>query len=93
MVSPSGGPKYTVEHGKSGYVAKQFDEIAPMLANLMAEPGLHESMRLGARRRALSIGSWDQIFAGMYKTYERYANTAAEVESILLEDAGKIVNT
>jgi len=93
VVSPSGGPKYTVEHGKSGYVAKQFDEIAPMLANLMTDPGLLESMRLGARRRALSIGSWDQIFAGMYKTYERYANTAAEVESILLEDAGKIVNT
>ena len=42
----------------------------------------------------LSIGSWEQIFAGMYKTYERYiAHPQPEVESILLEDAGKIVNT
>lgn len=93
VVSTSGGPKYTVEDGKSGYVANNYNEIAPLLANLMTEPGLLESMRLEARRRALAIGSWDQIFAGMYKTYERYANTAAEVESILLEDAGKIVNT
>jgi hypothetical protein len=61
--------------------------------NMMAQPELHDSMRLAARQRALSIGSWDQIFAGMYKTYERYAHSAAEVESILLEDAGKIVNT
>jgi phosphatidylinositol alpha 1,6-mannosyltransferase len=93
VVSPSGGPKYTVEHGKSGYIANQFDEFASLLTILMTQPELHDSMRQGARERALSIGSWDQIFTGMYKTYERYANTAAEAESILLEDAGKIVNT
>jgi len=93
VVSPSGGPKYTVEHGKSGYIANQFDEFASLLTILMTQPELHESMRQGARERALSIGSWDRIFTGMYKTYERYANTAAEAESILLEDAGKIVNT
>ena len=50
-------------------------------------------MRLEARRRALSINSWQEIFAGMYQNYERYANTAAEVESLFLDDAGKIVNT
>ena len=93
VVSPSGGPKFTVEHGKSGYVANRFDEFAPLLTNLMTQPELHDAMRLGARQRALSIGSWDQIFAGMYKTYERYANNPGEFESILLEDAGKIVNT
>jgi phosphatidylinositol alpha 1,6-mannosyltransferase len=93
VVSASGGPKYTVEHDKSGYVANHFDEFAPLLTNLMTEPELHDSMRLEARERALSIGSWDQIFAGMYKTYERYTHSAAQVESILLDDARKIVNT
>jgi phosphatidylinositol alpha 1,6-mannosyltransferase len=93
VVSPSGGPKYTVEHGKSGYVANHFDEFASLLRNLMTQPELHDSMRLEARQRALSIGSWDQIFTGMYKTYEHYAHTAPQIESILLEDAGKIVNT
>ncbi len=93
VVSPSGGPKYTVEHGKSGYVANCFEEFAPLLTNLMTQPELHDSMQLAARQRALTIGSWDQIFAGMYKAYERYGQTAPQVESILLEDARKIVNT
>jgi phosphatidylinositol alpha 1,6-mannosyltransferase len=93
VVSPSGGPKYTVEHGKSGFVAKNFDEFASLLTLLMTQPELYDSMRLEARHRALSIGSWDQIFAGMYKAYERYAHIAPQVESILLDDARKIVNT
>ena len=93
LVSASGGPKYTVEHGRSGYVANHFDEFAPLLENLMTEPELHASMRLEARERALSMGSWDRIFAGMYNAYERYTQPAPQLESILLDDARKIVNT
>jgi phosphatidylinositol alpha 1,6-mannosyltransferase len=93
VVSPMGGPKYTVEHGKSGYVANRFEEFAPLLAKLMTQPELLASMRLEARRRALSMGSWERIFSGMYTAYERYRRTAPEVENLLLEDAGKIVNT
>jgi glycosyltransferase involved in cell wall biosynthesis len=93
VVAPRGGPAYTVEHGKSGYVAKHFDEFASLLTVLMTQPELHDSMRLEARERALSIGSWEQIFAGMYKTYEHYAHIAPQVESIHLDDARKIVNT
>ncbi len=93
VVSSSGGPKYTVEHGKSGYVANTSDEFASLLTVLMTEPAIRDSMRLEARQRALSVGSWDQIFAGMYKTYERYTRPAPQVENILLDDARKIVNT
>jgi phosphatidylinositol alpha 1,6-mannosyltransferase len=93
VVSPSGGPKYTVEHGKSGYVADHFDQFAPLLANLMTKPELHASMRLEARERAFAIGSWDRIFAGMYNNYEHYTQPAPQLEGILLDDARKIVNT
>ncbi|MGA7794804.1 MAG: glycosyltransferase [Candidatus Acidiferrales bacterium] len=93
VVSSSGGPKYTVEHGKSGYVANTSDEFASLVTVLMTEPARRDSMRLEARQRALSFGSWDQIFAGMYKTYERYTRPAPQVETILLDDARKIVNT
>jgi phosphatidylinositol alpha 1,6-mannosyltransferase len=93
VVSPAGGPKYTVEHGVSGFVASTFNEFAPLLSRLMTTPGLHDSMKLEARRRALSMSSWEDIFAGMYKSYERYVPTADQVESILLDDARKIVNT
>jgi phosphatidylinositol alpha 1,6-mannosyltransferase len=93
VVSAHGGPKYTVGHGKSGYVANTSDEFATLLTGLMTQPAIMDSMRLEARQRALSFGSWDQIFAGMYKTYERYARSAPQVETILLDDARKIVNT
>ena len=93
VVSASGGPKYTVEHGKSGYVANHFDEFAPLLENWMTQPALHQAMRLEARERALSIGSWERIFDSMYRMYESYTQSAPQLEGILLEDGGKIVNT
>jgi phosphatidylinositol alpha 1,6-mannosyltransferase len=93
VVTASGGPKYTVQHGKSGFVAQRPEDFAPLLATMMTRPELHNSMRLEARSRALSVNSWDQIFAGMYNSYERYARATADVKGILLEDATKIVNT
>jgi len=92
VVTSSGGPACTVEHGKSGYVAKNFAEFAPLLMTLMTQPPLQESMRLEARSRALAIGSWEQIFSGMYKTYERFAQPSAQAEDILIDDARKIMN-
>ncbi len=83
IVAARGGPAHTVEDGKSGYVAHRFDEFALLLTFLMTDAELHGRMRLEARQRALSIGSWEQIFAGMYKTYERYVQTTPEVESVL----------
>jgi glycosyltransferase involved in cell wall biosynthesis len=93
VVTSRGGPKYTVEHGKSGFVAQRPEDFAPLLAAMMTQPELHNSLRLEARRRALGMNPWGQIFAGMYNAYERYALSAAEVEGILFEDATKIVNT
>lgn len=93
VVARRGGPAYSVEHGKSGFIANRFDEFASLLTVLMTQPELHHSMRLEARERALSKGSWDRIFAGMYNTYERYAHSSPRIESVLLDDARKIVNT
>ena len=93
VVTSSGGPKFTVEHGKSGFVAQRPEDFASLLAVMMRQPELHNSMRLEARRRALAMSSWEQIFAGMYSAYERYAHSTPQPESILLEDARKIVNT
>ena len=93
VVARRGGPAYTVEHGKSGFIADRFDEFASLLTLLMTQPGLHDSMRREARERALSIGTWERIFEGMCKTYERYTHAAPQLESILLDDARKIVNT
>jgi glycosyltransferase involved in cell wall biosynthesis len=90
VVAQRGGPACTVEHGKSGYVADRLDDFGPLVTALMTDPELHGSMRLAARERALSVSSWERIFAGMYTTYERYALTAPQIESILLDDARNI---
>jgi glycosyltransferase involved in cell wall biosynthesis len=92
LVTSSGGPAATIEHGKSGYVAKNLEDFAPLLVNLMTRKELHETMRVEARTRALNIGSWEQIFSGMYQTYERYVQPPLRTESLLLEDATKIMN-
>jgi hypothetical protein len=73
-------------------VAKNLEDFAPLLVNLMTRKELHETMRVEARTRALNIGSWEQIFSGMYQTYERYVQPPLRTESLLLEDATKIMN-
>jgi phosphatidylinositol alpha 1,6-mannosyltransferase len=93
LVTPRGGPACTVEHGKCGYIAKNVEEFSAFLTGLMTQPDLLGPMRLEARQRALSIGSWEEIFSGMYKAYERYARPEAEIKSLLLEEARKTVNT
>ena len=93
IVSSSGGPKYTVEHGRSGYVAKNLSEFAPLLMNLMRQPAVQETMRAEARRRALTAGSWAEIFAGMYRAYELHARIATAPGGILLNEARNVVNT
>jgi phosphatidylinositol alpha 1,6-mannosyltransferase len=71
VVTASGGPKYTVQPGKTGYTAKNFDEFVAAVALLLTHPDLLSSMRTAARQYALST-SWDPIFESMYKTYERH---------------------
>jgi glycosyltransferase involved in cell wall biosynthesis len=70
VVTDRGGPQYTVRHGSSGYVARDFEEFVGYTATLMDQPELLSSMRSTARQQALET-SWDRIFDGMYEAYER----------------------
>jgi phosphatidylinositol alpha 1,6-mannosyltransferase len=70
VVTDRGGPQFTVRHGNSGYVARDFDEFVAYTAALMTQPELLPTMRVAARRQALET-SWDRIFEGMYEAYER----------------------
>jgi glycosyltransferase involved in cell wall biosynthesis len=70
VVTATGGPKYTVQHGKTGYIANNFDDFVAFTELLLTQPGLLLRMGSAAREHALST-SWERIFEGMYKTYER----------------------
>lgn len=76
VVTASGGPKYTVQHGRTGYVAHNFDEFAAFTEALMTRPELLSAMRTAARQQALRT-SWDLIFESMYEAYESYLCPAA----------------
>ena len=70
VVTTSGGPKYTVQHGRTGYVASNLDEFIAFTATLMTQPDLLTSMRAAAREQTLAT-RWDQIFEGICEIYER----------------------
>jgi phosphatidylinositol alpha 1,6-mannosyltransferase len=68
VVMAAGGPKYTVEHGKTGFVAKDFEEFASHVASLMTDPEMVCSMREAGRRHARE-SSWSHAFQDIYQTY------------------------
>jgi len=83
VVTDRGGPQFTVRHGQSGYVARDFDEFVAYTAALMAQPELLSTMRVAARRQAMET-SWDRIFEGMYEAYERcLSSVPVESQSVL----------
>ena len=67
----TGGPKYTVEHGKTGFVAKNFEEFASYVAGLMKDPEMVSSMRAAGRRHAQE-SSWGHAFQNIYQTYRSH---------------------
>ncbi len=70
VVSSVGGPKDTVQHCKTGYIANNLEEFVAFTDLVLTQPDLLPPMGLAARRYALST-SWERIFEGMYKAYER----------------------
>jgi phosphatidylinositol alpha 1,6-mannosyltransferase len=76
VVTGGGGPKYTVRHGQTGYVADNFEAFASFTAMLMDRPDLLSAMRATARQQALTT-SWDRIFDGVYAAYENVLFPAA----------------
>jgi phosphatidylinositol alpha 1,6-mannosyltransferase len=70
VVTASGGPKYSVQHGQTGYIANHFDDFVAFTELFLTQPEMRSRMGTAAREHALST-SWKQIFEGMYNTYER----------------------
>jgi phosphatidylinositol alpha 1,6-mannosyltransferase len=86
VVTDRGGPQFTVRHGSSGYIARDFDEFVSYTAALMEQPDLLLTMRMAARRQALET-SWDRIFEGMYEAYERCLSSVAVAQQSVLDVA------
>jgi glycosyltransferase involved in cell wall biosynthesis len=69
VVMNGGGPKYLVEHGITGFVAKDEQEFIGFVSRLMTAQEEHRRMREAARAAGLKV-SWDRVFEGVFRAYE-----------------------
>ena len=70
VVTSSGGPKFLVAPGVTGYAAADDAAFIGSVKAIVANPELHRSMRGAVRAYALSL-SWDAVFEKVYQTYDR----------------------
>ena len=69
LVTASGGPKYLVENGVSGWVAADDADFVGRTVALAGCPAVLAGMRAGARRNAESR-SWNRVLQDLYASYE-----------------------
>ena len=84
IVTPSGGPRFIVRDGETGYIAPE-EAFAPTIACLIQSPATLSRMRQDARAHALTC-SWDNVFHRVYAAYPTAPETlssAAPLRSAL----------
>jgi glycosyltransferase involved in cell wall biosynthesis len=69
VVTNSGGPKFIVRSGETGYVASSEWDFISFVNNLMTDSERQRAMREAARRYAC-LQSWDSIFEQVYQAYQ-----------------------
>jgi phosphatidylinositol alpha 1,6-mannosyltransferase len=76
IVTSSGGPKFLVRHGETGFVTNNAEDFSKYVQRLMDDPGLLERMKRAAREETVSR-SWDHVFESVYGAYQAAAQTGA----------------
>jgi phosphatidylinositol alpha 1,6-mannosyltransferase len=70
IVTNSGGPRFIVRSGKTGFIANTREEFAAHISRLQSHPDELERMKVDCRMEALAA-SWDSVFDSVYSGYER----------------------
>lgn len=78
IVTDKGGPKFIVQEGKTGYVAKDLDDFVKYSVELMDNPGKLAEMKKASLEFAQSR-SWDSVFEKVYEAYAEAKNYLDEV--------------
>jgi phosphatidylinositol alpha 1,6-mannosyltransferase len=78
VVTSSGGPKFSVQPGETGFVVNTVAEFSDAIEVLLTQPDRLALMRAAAREHALST-SWDEIFDGMYYSYGNAFSNAEDI--------------
>ena len=70
IVTSSGGPRFIVRAGETGFVADDLGAVVGHVQSLMASAELLTRMRGAAREQALTA-SWDAVFEFVYARYDQ----------------------
>ena len=76
VVTDSGGPRFIVRAGETGFVARNQQEFVASIQSLAAQPEQLPRMRAAARAHAMTA-SWDAVFEYVYASYERNLRSGA----------------
>ncbi len=91
IVSDKGGPKYLVEHDRTGFIASDTSAFIDHISQLLTDPEKLKTMKVAARESAVSK-SWDSVFEGVYDAY-REAIRIAEAKKAARLQAKQVANS
>ena len=80
VVAAAGGPKFLVQHGKTGYIAHNVGEFVGRLLDLHRQAPVRFEMGAEART-SVQRRSWDSVFEQMYRRYESHFADGTEKEN------------
>lgn len=78
IVTDQGGPKFIVQEGETGFVARNLDEFVKYSIELIDNPEKLERMKKQSLDFALTR-SWDSVFERVYETYRDARDYLADV--------------
>jgi len=92
IVTDQGGPKFIIQDGKTGFVAKDKRGFLRAAIELTSEPELHHQMRIAARDLACRA-SWDAVFDEVYQAYDVCLQRAMAEQAIRQPSQGSSVRS
>ena len=78
IVTDQGGPKFIVQEGETGFVARNLDDFVKYSIELIDNPEKLARMKKASFDFALTR-SWDSVFESVYKTYREARDYLADV--------------
>jgi glycosyltransferase involved in cell wall biosynthesis len=69
LVTKDGGPKFLVDHGISGYIARDDRDFLTLAVKAMTNIEDHRRMKDAARQRACAA-AWDAVLDELYRAYD-----------------------
>ncbi len=69
VVTSSGGPKFLVSHGHTGFVGTSDNDVQEYVLRLARNPAWRREMGANARRHALER-DWENVFRSVHRAYQ-----------------------